>query len=71
MVVASVAGDCDDSVTAGGKLFEMEELHAFGADERFLGVVEDMSHRVHSQRVVRSIDTHCLFTHSRLVSISG
>lgn len=48
LVVASVAGDCDDSVTAGGKLFEMEELHALCADERLLGVVEDMSHRVHS-----------------------
>ena len=71
MVVACVAGDCHNGVTAGWKLFEVEELHAFCADERLLGIIEDMSHRVHSQRVVRSIDTHCLFTHGRLVSISG
>ena len=69
LVVACVASDCHDGIATSRKFFEVEQLHGLGADKRLLRVVEDMRHRVHAHRVVRSVDTHGLLAHRALISV--
>lgn len=53
------------------QLSEAQVLHGSGGDQRFLRVVQHMSQCVHSYVEVGDVDAHGLFTHSRLVRVSG
>lgn len=70
LVVAGVAGDADNSIAASRKLFEVKEIHRLSAYQRLLGIVENMSERVHPEEVVAGVDTHRLLTHCALISVT-
>ena len=49
----------------------MEKFHSLSGTERFWGVVQDVSHGIHSNLVVGGVDPHSLLTHGTLIGISG
>lgn len=53
------------------QLSEAQVLHGSGGDQWFLGVVQDMSQRVHPHVEVGDVDAHGLFAHGRLVRVPG
>ena len=71
LVVARIARNGDDGVTTGCQLFKPEIFHGTRRYKRLLRIVEQVSQSVHSHLVVRSINSHGLLSHSRLIGVSG
>ena len=70
LIVTAVAKDSDDGVLTSREFAKFELLRGTCGSKGFLWVVQDVGHRVHSNQEVREVDTHGLFTHSRLVGIT-
>lgn len=70
LIVAGVAGDGNDGVTARWKLLKMEILHGFGYDQWLLRIVENICESVHPKMVVARVNSHSLLSHCTLIGIS-
>ncbi len=70
LVISSIASDSDSWITPWWKLFEMQKLHGFCCDQRLLRIIEDMSQCIHSHLIITCVNSHSLFSHSTLISIS-
>lgn len=53
------------------QLSEAQVLHGACGDERFLGVVQDVSECVHANVEVGDVDAHGLFSHGGLIRVPG
>jgi len=71
LVVARVARDRNNGVTTGRQLFKPEIFHGTSRYKWFLWIVEQVSQGVHSHLVIRSVNSHRLLSHSRLIGVSG
>ena len=69
LVVPTVAGNRNNTVTSCSQLLESEVLHTPRCDQWLLRIIKDMRQGVHSHLVVRCIDTHCLLAHSTLIAV--
>ena len=71
LVVARVTSNSHDTIATRWQLFEVQVLHRLGLDKWLLGIVKHMRQGIHSDLIVRSVHSHSLLTHCRLVSVSG
>lgn len=53
------------------KFSEAQVLHGSGGDKWLLRIVQDVSQCIHAHVEVGDVDTHRLFSHSRLVGVPG
>lgn len=53
------------------QLSESQVLHGSGGDQWFLRIQETMGQGVHSDMKVCDVHPHGLFTHSRLICVTG
>lgn len=53
------------------QLSEAQVLHGACGDERFLGVVQDVSECVHADVEISDVDPHGLFSHGGLICVPG
>ena len=70
LIVACIAGNGNDGVTARWKLLEMEILHGFGYDQWLLRIVENISEGIHPEMVVARVNSHSLLSHCTLIGVS-
>ena len=70
MIVASIAGDRNDTVESERHLLHLQNVHSPSFHDRAGNGTQDIRILVQSLCEVPCVDTHCLLTHGRLVGIT-
>mmetsp|Transcript_10118 Transcript_10118/g.15281 ORF Transcript_10118/g.15281 Transcript_10118/m.15281 type:complete len:422 (-) Transcript_10118:326-1591(-) len=70
LVIPRVTHNRNHTVLTGGEATEVEVLHVFRCHKGFLWVVQNVGQGIHSELVVGDVNSHRLFTHSRLICVT-
>lgn len=69
LVVARIASNRDYRVTARRQLFKSEIFHGTCSYKWLLRIVKQMSQSIHPHLVIWCVNSHGLFSHSRLIGV--